>query len=734
MIKKLIKFLLTLIVIFVLGISYLSFFGIDTPRFNEKIKTEIVKINKEINIELKTVKFLLNPFDLSVNIKTTAPKVIVQDNELKLEFIKTNISLKAFINNSFSIDDLQVSTKAIELSDFINFIRLLKNSTELFLLDKIIKDGFLVADIKLNFDDNGKIKNNYEIKGFIKKGKLDFFKKYNIEDLNLLFKIKNNEYLIEDITTKFNQIKLSSQFIKIIQKNNLFLVSGNAANIEKDIDLKLFNIFFEQNLKDLLVENFSLISDNNFKFSVNKKLKISNLHLKSIINLKNLDYKNDLPSLKKYLPNFEELIKLHNHKISIDYKKNQLSIEGNGELIIKDKKDKIDYKIKKIKDKYFFDLTTKINENSLSIDFLDYEKKENFNSLLKLKGAYKTSSFIKFNSIFLSESNNSFLIKNLNLNNELKINSLDLVEFDYTNISKIRNQVSLKKNKKNYKIFGKSFDVTQLLNILLKDENKDENISIFENLTSNIDIKINKTYLDNSSFINDLLGKIIFIDNKINKVKLDSTFSNGKKLKFTINTNDNNEKITTLFSGHPKPLLKQYKFIKGFEEGVLDFYSVKKNNVSNSVLTIDNFKVQEVPVLAKLLTLASLQGIADLLTGEGIRFTDLEMKFSNKKGLMTIEEMYAIGPAISILMDGYIESKKLISLRGTLVPATTINRSIASIPLIGNILIGKKTGEGVFGVSFKIKGPPKDLKTIVNPVKTLTPRFITRTLEKLKKN
>ena len=129
-----------------------------------------------------------------------------------------------------------------------------------------------------------------------------------------------------------------------------------------------------------------------------------------------------------------------------------------------------------------------------------------------------------------------------------------------------------------------------------------------------------------------------------------------------------------------------------------------------------------------------MQGIADLLTGEGIRFTDLEMKFSNQKGLMKIEEMYAIGPAISILMDGYIERKKLISLRGTLVPATTINRSIASIPLIGKILVGEKTGEGVFGVSFKIKGPPKNLKTTVNPVKTLTPRFITRTLEKLKTN
>ena len=85
-------------------------------------------------------------------------------------------------------------------------------------------------------------------------------------------------------------------------------------------------------------------------------------------------------------------------------------------------------------------------------------------------------------------------------------------------------------------------------------------------------------------------------------------------------------------------------------------------------------------------------------------------------------------------MDGYIEKNKTISLRGTLVPATTINKAIGSIPVLGKILVGSKSGEGVFGVSFKIKGPPKDLQTTVNPIKTLTPRFITRTLEKIKKN
>ncbi len=93
-----------------------------------------------------------------------------------------------------------------------------------------------------------------------------------------------------------------------------------------------------------------------------------------------------------------------------------------------------------------------------------------------------------------------------------------------------------------------------------------------------------------------------------------------------------------------------------------------------------------------------------------------------------------IGPSISILIDGYVEQESgLVSLRGTLVPAKTLNTLLSKIPLVGTILIGKKDGEGLFGVSFKIKGLPNELKTTVNPVKTLTPRFITRALEALKK-
>ncbi len=266
----------------------------------------------------------------------------------------------------------------------------------------------------------------------------------------------------------------------------------------------------------------------------------------------------------------------------------------------------------------------------------------------------------------------------------------------------------------------------------MKANKNSENEKIFSK-NFKLNIKIKEVFLDKDHLIKDLDGYLTFNDSKVIDANLAGDFSDNQRVNFTIKSTSN-EKITTLYSDLAKPFVNRYKFIKGFEEGTLDFHSIKQNDVSNSKLIIDNFKVQEVPALAKLLTLASLQGIADLLTGEGIRFTDFEMKFSNNNELMRIEELYAIGPAISLLIDGYVENDDLVSLRGTMVPATTINRTISSIPILGDILVGKKVGEGVFGVSFKIKGPPKKLKTTVNPVKTLTPRFITRTLEKIKKN
>ena len=285
-----------------------------------------------------------------------------------------------------------------------------------------------------------------------------------------------------------------------------------------------------------------------------------------------------------------------------------------------------------------------------------------------------------------------------------------------------------------WKLSGREFDAQLLISNYLKGESSNNIFERFENINADISVQLNNIFIDKNSKLTNLVGEILLKKNDVISAEIRSKINNKNDFSLSIKTNSRDEKVTNLFIEEPEPFIKNYKFIKGFTEGKLSYGSIEKNNETKANLKIFDFKVQDVPVLAKLLTLASLQGIADILTGEGIRFNEFEMNYQSKQSLTNINEMYAIGPAISILMEGYIDRNKLTSLRGTLVPATTINKTISKIPLLGDILVGKKVGEGVFGVSFKIKGPPKDLKTSVNPIKTLTPRFITRTLEKLKKN
>ena len=729
--KRIIKILIILIITLAAFVVYLSVYGIKTAKFNNEIVKNVSKINKKINFSLNEVNYLLNPLNFSINISAKNSKILLEDKSLDLSDITTNISLKSFINNQLFIDDLKISTKEIKIKDLISLTRAVKVSPQLFVLDNITKAGLIFANINLTFDSDGEIKNNYQVNGTIKKAKFNIFNQVTINNLNLSFNINNKQLTLRKIETNLNSVKLKSPLIKIEKKKDIFFIDGKMVNDDQNFDINKLKPILGDLLNNIEIEKIDFNSISAFSFNVNKKLKLNNLKLETNLNLKNFKIVKNPLNLKTFLPNYTEQVKLEDHKIKIRLSEDILDIKGEGGIYIGDKLEQLSYNIINNDGKITFETKLNIKNNPLIINFLDYKKKKKDNSEIILKGIYKKNKELILQTISVIEKNNKILIKNLLLSENFKIKDLEYVKLDYRNKNDFLNKIELKRNKSNFSIKGKSFDATQFINSSMDD---DESSTVFENFNSKFDIKIDTIYINKNDYTKNLLGSFTFKENKLNKLNLESTFSNNKKMNLSIKTNKQKETITKFISNHPKPLIKRYDFIKGFEEGHLSFNSIKKDGVSNSVLIIDNFKIKEVPVFAKLLSLASLQGIADLLTGEGIRFTDFEMIYSSQKGLTNIEEMYAIGPAISILMDGYIESKKLVSLRGTLVPATTINRSIASIPLLGKILVGKKMGEGVFGVSFKIKGSPKNLSTKVNPIKTLTPRFITRTLEKIKKN
>ena len=192
------------------------------------------------------------------------------------------------------------------------------------------------------------------------------------------------------------------------------------------------------------------------------------------------------------------------------------------------------------------------------------------------------------------------------------------------------------------------------------------------------------------------------------------------------------KKYLEIYSDLTRPLLTEYSFFNGLSGGKLLFSSIIDESKSYSKLKIENFKVVNAPGVIKLLSLADLGGLADLAEGEGLSFDILEIDMEKNKNFLKLNEILALGSSISVLMEGYQDENGITSLRGTLVPAKTLNKMISKIPIIGNIVIPKEVGEGLFGISFKMKGSKNKIKTTINPIRTLTPRFIQKIIDKNK--
>jgi len=716
--------------IFTIFLFYFSFFGIKTKNFNSQIEKTISEYDKNLSINLSEVFLRLNIKQLNIEVKTLNPIIKLEKKKIEIDTIKSLLSLKAFLKKEFALKNLYISTKSNKIKDIIDFIKLKNNFSELYLLQNKIQKGNLIANIVLNFDKNGDVKDNFEINGKVRDASINLISNQNLSNINFLFEFKKDNYKFLNLETSFNNLDFFSRKISIIEKSNNFLVDGDLENKNVELDKEQLSETFIFISNNRYVDKLNFNSKNNFSFRLNSKFKIKDLTFDSNVKLKELILINEKKG-KYFLPEVNDEILIKDHDININFKNKNFFIKGSGDILLQKKIDKINYNIDNKDNYYQFETTIELTQNPFVIEFLNYEKEKLSNSKIRIIGRINNNKEINFKKIEIKENKNLILFKNIHLDKDFKIISIDKINLDFIDANDKKNQLNLIRNKNIYNLKGDSFNADWLVSKLLEEDDDQENKLFKKDFLLNL--KIDQIYLDEEESLSNLSGNLEMIDNKIKSLNLNSAFQNNEKFTFSINSK-NDQTITTLFSEKAEPLVKRYDFIKGFEEGTLDFYSTKTGDKSSSILRIFDFKLQELPALTKLLTLASLQGIADTLTGEGIRFNELEMQFSNAGNSMTIDELYAIGPAISVLMSGYIEKDNLVSLRGTLVPATTLNKTIGSIPILGKILVGSKTGEGVFGVSFKIKGRPENLETTVNPIKTLTPRFITRTLEKLKKN
>jgi len=738
MIRWTIRIFLILVAFTIFTLFYLSFYGLETDNFNSTIQNKIKIINPNLDLEFQKINILLDLKKLELKVKITKPIIKFNNTSTDLSKLNLNISIKSFLKNEFALQRGETGLKKTNIKQFIDLANQVKPSPFLFLAKEIFNKGQIEGKLIVNFDTAGKIKDDYKITGSIFNFDAKILKKFNINKVNAKFELFKNNYNFYIVKGNINGIDLANSEFEINKENKNLNVKANLVsranlkNIQSTLDL------FQINLLDTKLDKSEISFDlkSLLSFQLEKYIKIKNLKVdgNGMIHLLNIQHKIDTSKVKEIFTNYNDSFQIADSEIKFSLDSNKQDIELKGLINLTNEYENFQSKVIFDNKKNNTDFDAKININSsiIKLSNLNYKKEANDQASLRFKGWRKKNEGYNFEIVEFKESNNLILIKDIEFNKKTQVNNLKELIVRTTHDDLVNNDFKLTKDKK-IKIQGEIYDARPLL-ISLDKEDKRRSLS----RKFNGELLANFKEVITDKEIN--LYKFSMISNikkgKQKKFTAKGEFSENKFLDISMSPSGNGKtKIFQLYSDRAEPFISNYKFIKGFKGGTLAYESIYDDQSSNSNLKISNFKVSKVPALTQLLTLASLQGIADTLTGEGIRFSELEMDFNSKKAkknVINIEEFYAIGPAISLLMEGYIVKKELVSLRGTLVPARTVNKVIGWIPVVGKILIGSKVGEGVFGVSFKMKGPPKDIKTTVNPIKTLTPRFITRTLEKIK--
>jgi len=112
-----------------------------------------------------------------------------------------------------------------------------------------------------------------------------------------------------------------------------------------------------------------------------------------------------------------------------------------------------------------------------------------------------------------------------------------------------------------------------------------------------------------------------------------------------------------------------------------------------------------------------------------IPFDQLEVPFSVGGGKFVLHDSYINGPQLGATLRGNVDfSSNNVDLGGTFIPLYGLNSALGSIPIIGNILVGRR-GEGIVGITYSVKGPAGDPQVLVNPLSIVTPGIFRQIFE-----
>ena len=746
--RILIKILSTLIILIFITVIVLSY-GITTKKFNYNIISQIEKRVPNSKVNIKEVSILLDLLSFRLKLKINEPEILIDEQNIN---IKTLIIFSDLISSFQKKYLLQKIELDFDKNNILKFKKISLIKKIPFLDQTKFLDGFVKG--KLVIDRFQQQRSLVKFNGELKNISIDIYDDLPfVNDLSSKISYDNNNVYLFDLTGMFGKFKIKSK--EINYSINQRSLKGNVninGKLLPGLNLnKIFTKFLDFNLKNIKDIAGSLYFDANINIKFNKNYKI--IKDKTNFNLETKNLKFIYSQKQDYI--FDKF----NSFINFDRKGKVIAL---GDFILNNKKNNFKIKRKENENLYEINLDGKINLKEILLqknygftikDDFNYSistklknfKKFNINAIMDLKNSeiniphfnyiknkgvsskisfnfYKEKKKVKITQINYISRNDQIFVKSLLFDEKFKLKKLEKIKINLGQT----NELEINQTKKNFIIYGKKLDLSKLL--VSKNKNNLEFNSLID---GSLTIDLKKIFLPSATLVN-YKNQSTIIKGTIVKLNSFANFNDMTTFFHEIKINKANNKEIILSSDKAKPFLSSYDFLKGLEKGTLNVKrQIVNKDLSITEININNFYLKEMPILTNILSIASLTGALDILEGKGIFFKEAYLKYELYKNELKIIECYGTGPSLGFIIEGRVGSDDFISLKGNLAPANMINNIVRGIPVIGKVLSGKK-GDGIFGASFKIKGN-KDLQTEVNPIKTLTPRFIQRLLSVFKK-
>ncbi|MDA9682921.1 hypothetical protein N9U23_03445, partial [Candidatus Pelagibacter sp.] len=242
--------------------------GIKTDNFNSLINEKVNEIDPKIKLKLNEVNFKLNPSNFEFEISTLDPQIAINEKNIDLENIKSDLNIFDYINSKNPISEISIISKENDIDQFIDFINEYDFNLARNLILKQIKKGKVKIISNIIFDEKSPKNIKYTLNGSVTDAKIILPNQSKIENVKFDFLVDKDVINLNEIELAFDKIFITSEKMKIKKINNDFQISGSFKTNETKINLNNYRNFININLGLIDDRPINLSSENELSFKI----------------------------------------------------------------------------------------------------------------------------------------------------------------------------------------------------------------------------------------------------------------------------------------------------------------------------------------------------------------------------------------------------------------------------------------------------------------------------------